>query len=225
MEWLKLGCTFVKKIYNGTIVLALIILGGVIAFTNCDFYKERFQVPRCNLEHTETTDVVRTDIELSNMSIVMIPIIVVKYENEVIDAVRVTNYYNKNYATLEYVEGIGTKCSMEIAEGQRIKMDRLAESINHTLGKKLAKQKGDVQFDVYIGYLLQGTWQNEKANTSRSGYWYFADGVARHIVEEEERNWEKKLGKEVDLDSYEEGISDNEQVMSLIKSCQDIICR
>lgn len=89
----------------------------------------------------------------------------------------------------------------------------------------MEENKEFVNYDVYIAYLVNVTWQNEKSNIVQNGYWYFTDGIERHIAKQEVEKWSEKLKSEIDLDNYEEKgfVYNNEQMMQVIESCSGMI--
>lgn len=225
VELLVIIFKFLKKNINGKIILVLILIGMTYAFTKSDYYRENFQVPRCNLVHTGEQDIVKADIKLASMSITVTPLITIKRENEVVYAVKVENYYNANYASCDGSNEDISSCTVDVADEQQLKIVSLSRKIKELLGEKLKEHNESANVEVYIAYLVYITWQNENSYIVKDGYWYFTDGIERHITKQEVEKWVEKMKSEIDLDNYEEEgfIYNNDQLMQVIDSCDSMI--
>lgn len=151
--------------------LLVLSLVGVIYFFKSEFYKDYFKSPIFTFENGSGMDKVIADIELGEGEIIVIPVLTVKYEDEIVCTAKVSNYYNKNYAVLQSSSEERSLFQLKIDDRQREKIALLIMKSEDLLHEEIDNES----LEVYIVYLMHVNYQNKKSNRVESRYWFFTD--------------------------------------------------
>lgn len=202
------------------IVLLCVIVGKKLPLFIGDInYYDYFGTPGFDFKEEGKSDRITSDMELGDSGEATVSMYaVVKHNGEILCIVAIVNYYNKNYAYINDVEG--SEFVLEVDDTQREKMEDLTENL-----KKLLNEGGALQdsFEVDIVHLAHINYQNAKNGYYDKASWYFTKGVAREISEYEVDFWRTKYF--IDLDEYEVNgfAADNQQLMDVVNSCKGFI--
>lgn len=219
MELLERFLDSVKEMFGKRILFFLLIIAIFIMVINTEDIRKTIQIPRFKFSSVGSKDVIMSDIKLNGGSIVVTPLVFVKYGNKIIITVDLQHYYNKNFTVLtEVSEEMGY--ILEVGDEQREKVESLVENMKELLVESFKDEKNS--FEVDIVYLGEVTWQKENTNSEKLRYWFFSDKLERMITKKEALLWGADMT--FDLDNYQvEGFIYNcDQLMEIVGVCTSV---